>query len=85
MPLDQGCPEPCVAWIEKCPVAAIDGSGKVDRPKCGSTRALAPLSLMMGKDFPVKENLSMVLNVGAVDEHVWYTCNACVIICPIGT
>jgi len=46
---------------------------------------LAPLSLMMGKDFPVKENLSMVLNVGAVDEHVWYTCNACVIICPIGT
>ena len=24
----------------------------------------------------MKENLSMPVNVGSVDEHVWYTCNA---------
>ncbi len=79
-----GCPEDCFLCVEKCPAEAIDGSGKVDREKCTKVQALAPLSLMMAKEFPVKENLSMIVNVGSVDEHVWYTCNACVVSCPIG-
>jgi len=83
--LAQGCPEDCFICVENCPVDAIDGSGKVDRPRCTSNQAIAPLSLMMAKNFPVKENLSMLVNVGSVDEHVWYTCNACVTSCPIGT
>jgi hypothetical protein len=33
----------------------------------------------------VKENLSMLVNVGSVDEHFWYTCNACATSCRIGT
>jgi hypothetical protein len=66
-------------------VVAIDGSGKVDRPKCTQTQATAPLSIMMAKDFPIEQNRSMVINVGGVDEHVWYTCNACVVNCPVGT
>lgn len=85
VPLAQGCPEDCVLCVETCPVDALDGSGKVDRPKCTSNQAMAPLSLIMAKNFPVKENLSMLVNVGSVDEHVWYTCNACVTSCPIGT
>ena len=84
VPLDQGCPEDCVLCVEKCPAAAIDGSGKVDRVKCTQTQALAPLSMMMAKDFPAKDNLSMLINVGSVDEHIWYTCNGCVVSCPIG-
>jgi len=83
--LAQGCPEDCFICVENCPVDAIDGSGKVDRPRCTSNQAIAPLSLMMAKNFPVKENLSMLVNVGSADEHVWYTCNACVTRCPIGT
>jgi hypothetical protein len=39
---------------------------------------MVPLSLMMAKGFPVKDNLLMLVNVGSTDEHVWYTCNACV-------
>jgi epoxyqueuosine reductase QueG len=83
-PLERGCPEDCVLCVEKCPAEAIDGSGKVDREKCTRVQALAPLSLMMAKEFPVKENLPMIINVGSVDEHVWYTCNGCVVSCPIG-
>jgi epoxyqueuosine reductase QueG len=84
-PLAQGCPEDCFLCVEGCPAEAIDGSGKVDRLRCASKQAIAPLALMMAKDFPVKENLSMLVNVGSADEHVWYTCNACVTRCPIGT
>jgi epoxyqueuosine reductase QueG len=83
-PLEQGCPEDCFLCVEACPAAAIDGTGKVDRPACTLNQAVAPLSLMMAKDFPVKENLSMLVNVGSVDEHIWYKCNACVTSCPIG-
>ena len=83
-PLERGCPEDCFLCVERCPAAAIDSTGKVDREKCTRVQALAPLSLMMDRDFPVKENLSMIVNVGAVDEHVWYTCNGCVVSCPIG-
>jgi epoxyqueuosine reductase QueG len=84
-PLAQGCPEDCFLCVERCPVAAIDGTGKVDRLQCTSIQAMAPVSRMLAKDFPVKENISMLVNMGAVDEHIWYQCHACVVSCPIGT
>jgi epoxyqueuosine reductase QueG len=84
-PLERACPDDCFLCVESCPAGAIDGSGKVDRPKCTPTQAAVPLSLMMARDFPAVENRSMLVNVGGVDEHVWYTCNACVVSCPIGT
>jgi epoxyqueuosine reductase QueG len=84
-PLERACPEECFLCVESCPVGAIDGSGKVDRPRCTPKQAAAPLSIMMARDFPVEENRSMLVNVGGVDEHVWYKCNACVVSCPIGT
>jgi hypothetical protein len=38
----------------------------------------------MTKEFSMKDHRDMIVNVGAVDEHTWYRCNACVINCPIG-
>ena len=84
-PLEEGCPEACFLCVEKCPSKALDGTGRVNRLTCTVTQATAPLSLMMAKQFPVKENMDMILNVGAVDEHTWYRCNACVVHCPVGT
>ena len=83
-PLQQGCPEDCFLCVEKCPVSAIDGSGKVDRLRCTPVQAMAPISLMLAKDFSPREHVSMLVNMGAVDEHIWYKCNACVVSCPIG-
>jgi epoxyqueuosine reductase QueG len=84
-PLAQGCPEDCLLCVEQCPAAALDGTGKVDRVKCTRIQAMAPISMMLAKDFDVKENISMLVNMGAVDEHVWYQCHTCVVSCPVGT
>lgn len=84
-PLAKSCPEDCFICVEKCPSKAIDGSGRVNRLTCTVTQATAPLSLMMARDFPIKDNRAMIVNIGAVDEHTWYRCNACVVHCPIGT
>lgn len=67
-----------------CPSKALDGTGKVNRLTCTVIHAIAPLSLMMTKHFSAKENMDMILNVGAVDEHTWYRCNACVVNCLVG-
>jgi epoxyqueuosine reductase QueG len=78
------CPDACRICIEKCPAQALDGTGKVNRLNCTMNQALAPLSIMMTKDFSMKEHHDMIVNLGAVDEHTWYRCNACVVECPIG-
>ena len=83
-PLPQGCPDDCAECVDHCPAKAIDGSGRVNRPTCTVTQAITPLSLMMAKEFSMKDHAAMVINVGGVDEHVWYRCNQCVVRCPIG-
>lgn len=84
-PSDIGkCPDDCTICIEKCPVNALDGTGKVNRVACARAQAMTPISSMMARQFSMKEHADMIMNVGAVDEHIWYTCNACIICCPIG-
>ncbi|RJP64497.1 MAG: epoxyqueuosine reductase [Candidatus Abyssobacteria bacterium SURF_17] len=78
------CPDDCFICVEKCPAGALDGTGKVNRLNCTATQAIAPISLMMTKEFSMKEHRDMIVNVGAVDEHTWYRCNNCVVHCPIG-
>ncbi len=78
------CPDDCTICIEKCPASALDGTGKVDRAACARAQAMTPISSMMAGQFSMKEHAPMIVNVGAVDEHIWYTCNACMIYCPIG-
>ncbi len=78
------CPDNCLICVDMCPAKALDDTGKVNRLTCTVTQAIAPLSLMMAKEFSMKEQRDMIVNVGAVDEHTWYRCNACVIHCPLG-
>lgn len=83
-PLDRKCPDGCAICVEKCPAHALDGTGKVNRLNCTAAQAIAPLSMMLMKEFPIREHRDMIVNLGAVDEHTWYKCNACVVNCPIG-
>jgi epoxyqueuosine reductase len=84
LPLKKTCPDDCSICVEKCPAEALDGTGKVNRVNCGMTQALAPLSILLMKEFSMKEHHDMIVNMGAVDEHTWYRCNACVVHCPVG-
>ncbi|RJP23299.1 MAG: epoxyqueuosine reductase [Candidatus Abyssobacteria bacterium SURF_5] len=83
-PLNERCPDDCSICVDKCPAGALDGTGKVNRINCTMTQALAPLSIMLMKEYSMKEHRDMIVNMGAVDEHTWYRCNACVVHCPIG-
>jgi epoxyqueuosine reductase QueG len=83
-PLNEKCPDDCSVCVEKCPADALDGTGKVNRINCTMKQAIAPLTVMMMKEFSLKEHLDMIINLGAVDEHTWYRCNACVVQCPVG-
>src|SRR5512139_603346 len=49
------CPDDCYICVEKCPARALDGSGRVERLACTAVQAIAPLSLLMIKEFPAKE------------------------------
>jgi epoxyqueuosine reductase QueG len=82
--LNQRCPDECLICVDGCPSKALDGTGRVNRLNCTVTQAIAPLSLMMTKEFSIKEHRDMIVNVGGVDEHTWYKCNACVVNCPMG-
>ncbi|GAB4346003.1 MAG: hypothetical protein Kow0099_26860 [Candidatus Abyssubacteria bacterium] len=79
-----GCPDDCSICVDKCPAGALNGTGRINRLNCAASQAIAPLSLMMAKEFSMKEHRDMIVNLGAVDEHTWYRCNACVVHCPIG-
>lgn len=83
-PSKQTCPDECLICVEACPSQALDGTGRVNRLNCTLTQAMAPLSIMMTKEFSMKDHRDMIVNVGGVDEHTWYKCNACVVNCPIG-
>jgi epoxyqueuosine reductase QueG len=78
------CPDGCSICVEQCPAQALDGTGRVNRLNCTMRQAIAPLSILMAKEFPMKEHRDMIINLGAVDEHTWYRCNACVVQCPVG-
>jgi epoxyqueuosine reductase QueG len=80
---EKGCPENCFVCQEKCPVKAIDKSGKVDRVACIKHSMRSPLfsNLMKAGNFG-SEDVQMINHVTAVDDHSMYQCIQCVSACP---
>ena len=80
---EQGCPEDCFICQEKCPVHAIERSGRVNNAACArhSTRPSVFTALLRTKEFRPEE-LHWLLNMAAVDEHNLNSCTTCVSACP---
>lgn len=80
---EKGCPEECFVCQERCPVKAIDKSGKVDRVACIKYSMRSPIfsNLMRTGNFR-SEDVPMINHVTAVDDHSMYWCIKCVSVCP---
>jgi epoxyqueuosine reductase len=80
---EQGCPEDCFVCQERCPVHAIDRSGKVNNAACSrySTHPSIFTAFLQIKEYRPEE-LHWLLNTAAVDEHNVNSCTACVSACP---
>lgn len=83
---DKGCPEDCYICQEACPVAAIDGNGKVDRLACIKHSMKSPIFsyFMRTREFD-SPDVQMINHVTGVDDHSMYTCIRCVSTCPLST
>jgi len=80
---DKGCPEDCFSCQEKCPVKAIDKSGKVDRVACIKYSMKSPIfSNMMKTNKTTPQDVQMINHLTAVDDHSAYQCIKCVSACP---
>lgn len=79
----KGCPEECFACQERCPVKAIDKSGKVDRVACIKYSMRSPIFSYFMKTASIgSEDIQMTNHVTAVDDHSMYRCVQCVSACP---
>jgi epoxyqueuosine reductase QueG len=80
---EKGCPEKCFICQEKCPVKAIDKSGKVDRVACTKYSSQSPIfsSMMRTGEIP-PQDVQMINHLTAVDDHSIYRCIRCVSVCP---
>jgi epoxyqueuosine reductase QueG len=80
---EKGCPEKCFACQERCPVKAIEKSGKVDRIACLKFSMKSPIfsNLMKAGNFG-SADAQMINHVTAVDDHSIYQCIKCVSVCP---
>ncbi|AFM24260.1 hypothetical protein [Desulfomonile tiedjei] len=79
----KGCPVDCFDCQDRCPVSAIEKDGKVNGPRCTKQSSVSPLfSHMMKSGKPQPKELQMLNHVTAVDDHSWYSCIACVAVCP---
>ena len=80
---EQGCPEDCFVCQERCPIHAIDRSGKVNNAACSrySTQHTIFTAMLQAKEYKPEE-LQRLLNTAAVDEHNMNVCTACVSACP---
>ena len=80
---ESGCPENCFVCQEKCPVAAIDKSGKVDRLACIKYSMKSPIfSHFMRINEIGAEDAPMINHLTTVDDHSMYLCIECVSACP---
>jgi epoxyqueuosine reductase QueG len=80
---EKGCPEGCYVCQEKCPVRAIDRSGKVDRVACIKHSMKSPIfSSLMGMSGMNSEDVQVINHLTAVDDHSMYRCIKCVSVCP---
>jgi epoxyqueuosine reductase QueG len=79
------CPEKCLDCIDRCPVHAIDRSGKVDHNACMRHASVSPPLAAMIRDKAIKEQFSFeaILNTTTVDEHAVYACINCLKVCPL--
>ena len=80
---EQGCPEDCFVCQERCPIHAIERSGKVNNAACSrySTQPSILTAMLQIKEYKPEE-LQRLLNTAAVDEHNMNICTACVSVCP---
>ena len=80
---EQGCPEDCFVCQERCPIHAIDRSGKVNNAACSrySTQPSILTAMLQIKEYKPEE-LQRLLNTASVDEHNMNICTACVSSCP---
>ena len=80
---EQGCPVDCFVCQEKCPIHAIDRSGKVNNAACSqySTQPSILSAMLQVKEYKPEE-LQTLFNTAAVDEHNMNVCTACVSACP---
>jgi epoxyqueuosine reductase len=80
---EQGCPDDCFVCQEKCPIHAIDRSGRVNNAACSrySTQPSIFIAMLQAKEYKPEE-MQRLLNTAAVDEHNMNVCTACVSACP---
>ena len=79
----RGCPKECFVCQEKCPVKAIDKSGKVNRGACIKHSMRSPIfSHFMKTASMGSEDAQMINHLTAVDDHSTYRCLKCVSVCP---
>jgi epoxyqueuosine reductase len=80
---ERGCPEDCLVCQERCPVHAIDRSGKVDNAACTRYSTHAPVftALLQLKERK-PEAMQRLLNAAGADELNMNVCTACVSGCP---
>jgi len=80
---EKGCPEDCFVCQERCPVKAIERSGKVDRVGCTKYSSRSPLfSNVMKTSHAESKDVQMMNHLTAVDDHSMYQCIKCVSVCP---
>ena len=80
---EQGCPEDCFVCQERCPIHAIERSGKVNNAACSrySTQPLIFTAMLKAREYKPEE-VQRLLNTAALDEHNINVCTACVSACP---
>jgi epoxyqueuosine reductase QueG len=80
---ERGCPEDCFVCQERCPVKAIERSGKVDRVGCTKYSSRSPIfSDFMKRGGIGDEDTQVINHLTAVDDHSMYRCIKCVSACP---
>ena len=80
---ERGCPEDCFVCQERCPVHAIDRSGKVNNAECTRYSTYAPIftALLQLKEYK-PEAMQRLLNTAGADELNMNICTARVSGCP---
>ena len=80
---ERGCPEDCFICQERCPVHAIDRSGKVNNAECTRYSTYAPIftALLQLREYK-PEAMQRLLNTVGADELNMNICTACVSGCP---
>jgi epoxyqueuosine reductase QueG len=84
-PTGDPCPPGCLDCVAACPVNAIGTTGRVDHDICIRYSGANPLLAHLLADSGIKQKFSFetILNTVGVDDHGTYTCNKCMIVCPL--